>query len=84
MSDWIYDHFGWIWGLCMVLFLIMMFCLIISDENSWNKWATENHCKVVSKESGTTAYVFTSKSGGIAYVPGKTGYLCGNGVTYYR
>lgn len=61
-----------------------------SDERSqWEAFSASHSCKIVSKTTGNTLLspVFSGKGGvGLAttYVPGKTGYLCNDGVTYYR
>lgn len=44
----------------------------IGEEQEWNIFRSAHRCKVVGQQSGSY------------YVPEKTGYLCDDGVTYWR
>lgn len=63
--------------------------LIAESEREWSQFATEHKCKVVSKISGSVFNTFSVDSKGqpvvgVGSTPDKTGYLCDDGVTYYR
>jgi hypothetical protein len=84
----------------VILFIIMVIILIISlipltisEEKAWNRFSKEHNCKVISKDSGTyqTNVITTIQPNGQVgtgtmtnYQPGKTGYKCDDGITYYR
>ena len=68
---------------------IVLFILIDQEQRDWEQFNKEHACKVVSQVDGSTfnTYGVDSKGGmtvGVASTPSKTGYLCNDGVTYYR
>lgn len=63
--------------------------LVIESERQWKQFAAEHQCRVIAKISGDTINTmsFDSKGNpvvGIATTPDKTGWLCNDGITYYR
>jgi hypothetical protein len=59
------------------------------QENQWNEFTKEHHCKMVAQISGEiipTIGITTNGniSFGSGYIPNKTGYLCDDGITYFR
>lgn len=61
----------------------------VTDYREWERFKRTRHCKVVTKISGDVFNtVGTDFKGniniGIASTPDKTGWLCDDGVTYYR
>lgn len=62
--------------------------LAVDEDNQWLAFAVEHHCRVVGKTSGSVGFgtgLVGGKIGTITtYIPGKTGYLCDDGVTYWR
>jgi|SRR5262245_2228907 len=65
----------------------------IREEARWNAYKSDHNCRIVQQVSGSTGVgvtVTTSPNGGIGVapttisVPGKTGWLCDDGVTYWR
>jgi hypothetical protein len=65
--------------------------LVIQENKEWQEFKLEHHCKVVAHISGTTAVGIVPMMGGnggvgisITPIPGKTGWLCDDGVTYYK
>lgn len=61
----------------------------IEEANEWKRFKEEHHCKIVAYISPDTSVgVGPSSSGGVAVVVvpqyGKTGWLCDDGITYYR
>ena len=69
----------------IILIVIAIVTGGINDSKEWQIFVTEHNCKVVSKEVGKSV-VTTNYNGstGTAYIAGKTGWLCDDGVTYYR
>ena len=58
---------------------------VIADSNEWEEFRNAHHCKIVSMESSSTALgVSGSGNAVVMSVPGKTGWLCDDGITYYR
>lgn len=59
------------------------------DNRQWDAFSQAHHCKLVSHMDGSNALT-TGIAGngqvvvGSTYIPGKDGYLCDDGVTYYR
>ncbi|HBV9861066.1 MULTISPECIES: hypothetical protein [Klebsiella] len=69
---------------------VLVVWVLASDqkEQEWRDWATE-HCKVIEKREGaTTTGVGVSLKGQagvfIGGEPDQTGYLCDDGVTYWK
>lgn len=61
----------------------------IKESHEWDAFKVAHSCKVVSRISGDVYIVngFDSKGNmttGTAVSPDKIGYLCDDGVTYYR
>lgn len=64
---------------------------IIQEQKEWEDFAVERNCKVTDKVQSsvviTTAPIVNGSGGvavGTSVVPGKTAYLCDDGVTYWR
>lgn len=69
---------------------VLVVWVLASDqkEQVWRDWATE-HCKVIEKREGaTTTGVGVSLKGQagvfIGGEPDQTGYLCDDGITYWK
>lgn len=59
----------------------------IHDTNEWKQFSIAHHCRVVGQMDGSTAVgpSIGGKGGvSVVYVPGKTGWLCDDGITYWR
>ncbi|MBF8461907.1 hypothetical protein FMJ63_18040 [Klebsiella michiganensis] len=68
--------------------LVVLVLASEQKEQEWRDWATE-HCKVIEKREGaTTTGVGVSLKGQagvfIGGEPDQTGYLCDDGVTYWK
>lgn len=77
----------WIIGIIIVALLALGVWAAMHDANEWKQFSVEHHCKVVGHMSGSTAVgPSTGGKGGVAvvFVPGKTGYACDDGQTYWR
>lgn len=61
----------------------------VVDAKRWDAFKAAHYCKVVAHINGDTfnTFGFDSKGNsvvGIGSTPSKTGWLCDDGVTYYR
>lgn len=92
-DDGLVNHF-------FVAFIIIMMVLIpigiwadLEEQREWDAFAADHQCKVVGRMSGSTqtdiGYGVTANGqfGTVVTTtstPSKTGYLCDDGVTYWR
>lgn len=92
MSDWT--------GRFLLLLLVLLVLSIpatiyasIQDQKRWQAFAQAHNCKVVAKEQGHTStgvgYGVTASgnTGTVVtttHTPGKTAWLCDDGITYWR
>jgi hypothetical protein len=61
----------------------------VVESRQWSEFRVAHNCKVVGKTSPSTGVGFGMGGNGqmgtvIATTPGKTGWLCDDGVTYWR
>jgi hypothetical protein len=61
----------------------------ISDIREWNAFKFDHNCKVVGKMRGDVVTTIAPTTGGgvaigVASIPAKTGWLCDDGITYWR
>lgn len=76
-------------GLAVLVLIGVLFVAIREEARQWAAFAEAHKCKVVSKEAPSTATgIGIGSNGSVTIMPitrgGKTGYLCDDGVTYYR
>lgn len=69
--------------------VLLMFWLAHEDGLRWSKFRDEHGCRKVSEASPSTINAVAIGSDGrlstgIGVVPGMDGWLCDDGVTYYR
>jgi hypothetical protein len=74
--------------LCVAAVPLMVW-LGLREAEQWKAFAAAHECKVVGRMSGDVLTGFGGSAGGQAVVttsttPSKTGYLCNDGVTYWR
>lgn len=74
-------------GICAALALAAW--LAIQESERWNEFKIEHHCRVVSHISSSMFNTFGIDSKGnpvigIGSTPEKTGWLCDDGVIYYK
>ena len=91
MGDWIVDHFVWVAAIVLVLLGVLFVTAHIYDERAWTEFVKEHECRVVGKTSSSTATTVAPVIGGnggvsvgTTVIPGKTGWLCNDGITYWR
>lgn len=71
--------------LAVVIVLGWLLALGIKEHKAWTRFKTEHECKVVAKVEPVTTPIFNSDGPTSFQVqPGKTGWLCNDGVTYWR
>lgn len=86
----IIDIIPWAIGAFLVALLGFVFYMAMADDKEWATFAAAHNCKVVGQISGssTTAVGIAPSNGAVTitpvYIPGKTGYQCDDGVTYWR
>jgi hypothetical protein len=79
-------------GLPALVVLFVLFVLgAIAEQREWDRFSVSHHCHVTGKMRGdlvTTVAPIIGGNGGVAVgvsnTPDKTGYLCDDGVTYWR
>lgn len=81
----------WITGIIVVVSGLIAFAVFadIQDQHHWDAFSAQHHCRMVAHISGSSALTTgISSSGklvtGSTYIPGKDGFLCDDGITYYR
>lgn len=85
---------GW---LILLLFVLMLLALpatvwvAYEESQRWDEFKVANNCRVVGKMSGDTFTTVGPNLGGsggvsigIGSTPGKTGWQCDDGMTYWR
>jgi hypothetical protein len=90
---------GWLGRGVLLIFAIValaipaLLVLEIAENREWERYSEAHACKVVAKVSGSTGTGIgtTVGSGGkvgvgpvVVSVAGKTGWLCDDGITYWR
>lgn len=83
------------WGLLVTpfaliaLFYVVLVYVMLADQSEWQAFAEKHSCKIVARVRGDTLSTvgFDAKGQvvmGVTQTPDKVGYLCDDGVTYYR
>ena len=80
--------FGLIVAACLAL-VVAVVAVDIHEQKKWDAFKATHSCKVVAHISGDVFNTIgVSGNGqvavGIGSTPDKTGWLCDNGVTYYK
>jgi hypothetical protein len=88
-GSYILDKFAWGLGAGIAVLAGGAVTLAIIDSENWEAFKIEHACKLVSKGSSTTFNTFGIDGKGqpvvgIGVSPGQNGWLCDDGVTYYR
>lgn len=90
---WIATGMRWIgnWSFLEIILVLCVLAIILGvvgtvhEAQIWETFKQEQHCRVVSSSTPTTTTGFdTSGNFVVMTTPGKTGWLCDDGVTYYR
>jgi hypothetical protein len=80
----------WLGLLALVLAMFGgLVALMVADDNQWQAYKAAHACKVVAHVTGDVfSTVAPTSNGGIAVgvgtTSGKTGWLCDDGITYFR
>jgi len=89
-EDWMNVAGHGFFALCLVALLICFWALY-KEGQKWEMFKAEHNCRVVAKVSGemfTGVAPVVGGEGGVGIIisstPSKTGWLCDDGVTYYR
>jgi hypothetical protein len=72
-----------------VLAIVLAGYLAVKDGERWQEFSETHECKKVGETSGSTSIgygIAANGQGGMVstYTPGKTGWACNDGVTYWR
>ena len=74
----------WI-GVAIVAVLALAFISMYAKAKKWHAFRAAHNCKVVGHIRGEAFNTFSSNgSVGVGFTGDKTGWLCDDGVTYYR
>lgn len=73
---------------CLLL-AAMIIAFAVYDSQKWAEFKTAHHCKVVARVSGdwlstTTVDARGNLGVGMTHAADKTGWLCDDGIIYYR
>jgi hypothetical protein len=77
----------------IVLFLLSISYLAYAESKQWQKFSAEHNCKIISYDAGSTNIGFgtgimTNGKFGTGTIvvteSSKTGYLCDDGIIYWR
>ena len=87
--NFLYDYFPVVFVAAIVSLLGLLIWVTVEDSKRWEAFRVEHKCKIVAHVSGSTSTAIGfSTSGNMTVMPittpEKTGWLCDNGVTYYR
>lgn len=87
MSDWDWPEF--LIGTLIVLIALipLMIWAAVVEGRQWEEFKVKHNCKVVGYMKADTGIgPATGGNGGVTVVviPGKTGWACDNGLTYWR
>lgn len=78
----------WVFRAIMVTAVVLLAAFlyaVIAETTQWIKFKEEHNCKVISKESGSTAVAIGPNGQVITVIgSGKTSYQCDDGVIYVR
>lgn len=58
--------------------------LIVYEQKQWDEFSAKHECKVTGKISGHNAYGYYNGKYQTYWVPGKTVYMCNDGIEYTR
>lgn len=84
------DSEGIVMGGVLVLLAVLLVFAIkgsIQEQHAWDRFQVDHKCRIVGETDSSTGIgpTFGGKGGvAVVIVPGKTGWLCDDGVTYWR
>lgn len=61
--------------------IVLLVWVAVEAEKEWQQFAKEHHCVKVGEISPSSAI---SSDGKVVSIPGKEGFKCDDGVTYWR
>lgn len=90
-----FDHPGGnflLWALTLTALGLIAtgFVMAVLENGEWETFKVDHHCKVVAKIPGEVIATFGADPGngmptvGVATTSSRTGWLCDDGITYYR
>ena len=84
-----YHGLAYLAGFGFVALIFFIVGLFILEEQRWDNFRTAHHCREVAQIDGSLFNTYTVDSQGnfsvgIGSTGSKKGWLCDDGVTYYR
>jgi ATP-dependent phosphoenolpyruvate carboxykinase len=73
----------------LALLLIVLFVLAYQQSQEWKQFKQDHHCRIVGKMDGDVVVGFGTSSSGsmvttVSTTDDKTGWLCDDGITYWK
>lgn len=73
----------------LALLLVILFVAVYQQGQEWQQFKQEHHCKIVAKMDGDVVVGFGTSSSGsmvttVSTTDDKTGWLCDDGITYWK
>lgn len=66
------------------MFFLTIWAMVI-EQQEWAKFSKDNNCQIVGKMNGQTFNTIDTRGTiGFGSTSSQTGYLCNNGITYWR
>lgn len=80
---------GWLISISITAVIVVTGYIAYQDSRQWAEFSASHACVKVAQTSGDTSFgyvVGANGKGGMVqtYTPGKKGYKCNDGVTYWR
>lgn len=78
-------------GIVIVVIVLLVLAIVgtVESNKKWEAYKVAHHCKVVAHIDGDVVPTFGNSSSGsmvvgVGSTPDKTGWLCDDGMTYYK
>jgi len=76
-------------GAVILALIVLVVVLAVQEQRRWDEFASDHNCRVVGRERGSTKIGYGMATNGtmgtvVTSTPSKTGWLCDDGVTYWR
>jgi hypothetical protein len=73
------------WISIIIAVCILLVLALASEQRQWDDFVKQHHCKVTQRMSGETFTTINANGTvGFGATDDKTGWLCDDGVTYWK
>lgn len=83
------------WNVWVLVVVIGLTCSVVAlsvysseeEREEWNRFSSQHDCHLVGQREAQHTYGYSyGRNGGLVSttVPGQSGYLCDDGITYWR